>query len=62
MYSIIFVAILYTVEDRFHDQNINEEPGALERGAVLLVHVAEELREQAVTAHGVADTGLAVQL
>ena len=26
------------------------------------MHVAEELREQAVTAHGVADTGLAVQL
>ncbi len=23
MYSIIFVAILYTVADRFHDQNIN---------------------------------------
>ena len=39
-----------------------EEPRALERGTVLLVHVAEELREQAVAAHGVADAGLAVQL
>ena len=31
-------------------------------GVRYFVHVAEELREQAVTAHGVADTGLAVQL
>lgn len=23
MYSIVFVAILYTVADKFHDQNIN---------------------------------------
>ena len=39
-----------------------EEPSTLERGTILRVHFAEELREQAVTAHGVADTGLAVQL
>ena len=39
-----------------------EEPGALVGGTVLRVHFAEELREQAVTAHGVADAGLAVQL
>ena len=37
-----------------------EEPGALVGGTVLRVHFAEELREQAVAAHGVADAGLAV--
>ena len=40
----------------------SEEPRPLERGAVLVMHVAEELREQAVTAHRVADARLAVQL
>lgn len=39
-----------------------EEPCALPRRVVLLVHLAEELREQAVAAHGVADARLAVQL
>ena len=39
-----------------------EEPCALERRVELLVDLAEELREQAVAAHRIADARLAVQL